>query len=131
MDINEFQEVKTQTSSPLEFLKFNILIKRDEAIESLKKYNEFRLLKTKPPSNILISRIRALYFCVRASIERNYNKKEFKIFEELYSSSEVKDNINLFYLVEKYLDELQVTKVDIYYNHDKTNAEAENVRKGL
>jgi len=126
-DDNSFDYAKT----PLDFLKFNILVKREEVLDALRRNNEFKLNGAQPPNGILVARIRSLYFCVRATIKRNLCKKDFDVLEVLNKSVKINDYMELWFFLEDYLDKLKVTRFDLYESYDTTRVENENKKRGM
>lgn len=120
----------SETSSPLDYLKFNILFKRDDALQAITNYDQFKLLKAQPSTNILLSRVRALFRTIKSSLKRNLSKEQFEELIVKADSSKVSDALELFDFMEDYLDKMKVTRVDLFEVYDRSNVEDENKRRG-
>lgn len=129
----DFNLGETIGKAPEELTKLMILERRSFIIDALEGYYKFRHQGVQADSYVVISRIKALYYELAGTLERNLNAQELKELKEKLFQDKVtiEQAIEVFDRLQKFLDDKHVTRFDTRTQYIKTRTENENKVKGL
>lgn len=126
----DFNNENTVTRSAIDIMRVLVLEKREDCLQALKGFNKQDYLQTDPPDSDFRARVSILYEELRSAIERTDSKLSKEI-EKLVHYGDFAELLQGFRLLNKYLDKIKLTRLDINEDYDTTNIEEENERKGL
>jgi hypothetical protein len=128
----DFNNEATISTPALEVEKISILQRRYDFLEAYEDYKKKRLLNTPQPLSYATARLITLFLECRALLQRRLKKEEFIKLEKLIFTTpeREKDILEIFYIINTQLDEVQLTKIDTNKVYDSTKVETENKAKG-
>lgn len=129
----DFNSEATIGKAPEEVLKLMILERRSYVIDAIEGYYKFKHQGVNPQINIVISRIKGLYYEIAGALQRSISKKEFsELKEKLFKDKlNIQDAEEIFNTIQEWLDTKHVTRFDTRTQYNKTSTETENKHKGL
>ena len=133
-----FDSEQMLTTNKGEILNLIVLGRRDELLNT---FQQWRVSCISNGSNkkTVEEKLRGSLFVLFMEIERPLSRKlDKKVFEDLeifvYSEStdiSKVDIISAYHVLNKFLDDINLTKIDTKKNFDSRNLEDENAEKGL
>lgn len=132
-NINPLKEDnKTITLPPADFLKFRILQRRDEALDSIQHYEQRKFLTgAMIPTSIVRSKVSTLFRSVMGSMRQSMTPKEFESIKYNVFNNEFENVEKAFNEIDAWLYDKRITRFDNIKFYDSTNPEIENIEKGL
>jgi hypothetical protein len=119
------------TNSPANLLKFIIIQKKDTVIEAIERYLEFSSHSRTTPTHYIRSRLNSLFLSVYSGLKRGLKKEEFTELDKLKDSDKFDDLYKAFIIIEVWLDNSKITRIDLYKEMDLSLVENENKMYGL
>ena len=125
----DFNSDNTITTAPNHILKILILQRRNDVIEALEVYHKNKFQGGNPYTYEVKSRIKSLYYEIRAVLERTLKKEELEKLRKLIDSNEEKELLNAFEQIDDLLDRKKLTRIDSIVEYDYKDIEGENTFK--
>jgi hypothetical protein len=122
--------------SPDALLKVYWLQKRNNVLVAIEDYEKRKLWRSRAPTVFIYSRLHSLYLDLKPALKRKWKGKESKEkYDELEKLMQDKNKINsmlsAFDIMNEWLDDIGITRVDTRIKHNATNPEEENRMRGM
>lgn len=118
---------ETTVSTPAgDVVKILILQRRNDLIESIEAYNKARNSGVLADTSIVKARLLSLFFEVQPALERNKNDGDLEEINLLVLSDDYKDLVRGFLIINRWLDETKLIRIDTKKQYDRRIAEEEN-----
>lgn len=133
----DFNSEGAFTANKGQILELVILGRRDELINTFQLWRESKIGNTSKEETYrykLQSIVFALFMELERALSRKLEKKKYDEIKELVLKEEAvegKKLIDIYFSINKALDELNLTKIDTKKSFDTTDVETENSMKGL
>lgn len=122
----DFSDERTVAKPLTEVLTFNILEKWENVIKEVQKYKKYDLAGIEYPITNVISTLYTFYYVAGAMIKRSDDKLYGKLKKALESKSENEEFNELLFEIAIFLDEKNITKVDMRTARSKRGIEKAN-----
>jgi len=126
----DFNNETTVGTPALDVVKIIILQRQFDLIEAWESYNK-KNTETDADPNIFQARLFSLFMQIEALLHRRFKKEEYEELYKLVRSHKVADSEKAYLIINRELDNLNLTKIDIRRKIDTTRVENENREKGL
>jgi len=130
----DFNNETTIGTSAWDIVRVLILQRRNDLIEAIEYYNKLECRNTDGDLSIVQARLHSLFNELQASLKRRWNGPKDTRYKDLIDkikSDKFKDIIDAFYILNEYLDEINLTRIDTRKQYDGSRVEEENKERGL
>jgi hypothetical protein len=127
----EYTDEKTTGSSPKELLQW-LLIKRTEQVEdNLNDYYGSEARGTSGHTYRLTGTIKTLFIHIEPMMKKTLEEERYETIREMTFSDDIDEQIAAFRVMNQFLYEKNLLKIDTKQWYDKRRAEAANRAEGL
>ena len=105
--------------------------RHDYVIDALEGYNKLVSDRSRPPISVVKSRVYALWLTVKAWYESNCNKAQVELLKTKVDSNDFKDLEEAFCIIDRFLYDNNLLRLDLKRKYDTTNADEEDRINGL
>lgn len=133
----DFNSKELFTANKSEILNLIILGRRDELINTFQLWRE-KVFANSGEQLKLEHKLRSCLFSIYLELEqpltRKLDKEQIILIEDVVLTNqrvEEKEILTAFKLINGFLDDINLTKIDVKRKYDTTDLEAENEAKGL
>ena len=124
----DFNDGNTVGTPAADIVRVLVLEARKYAFDAWEDYYKKRLQGMSAPLATVKARLFNLFMNLRSALKRRWGEKDIKFIEleELVKSDKKEDLIKAYYIIDDYLDNTKLIRLDTQEVHDKTNIEADN-----
>jgi hypothetical protein len=126
----DFNSEATVSVSAIDILRILILQRRNDVIDSIETYKKIEK-HSNPEPDIVRSRLFSLFLEIDAMLKRRVKKEEYEQIEKDVDSEDFKTLLKLFRQLNRVLDEMRLTRIDIKQVYDSTRTASEDKEKGV
>jgi len=128
----DFNNESTIGTPAADVEKISILQRRYDLIEAYENYKKMRLQGAGSSLSITRARLISLFMEIQASLQRRLKKEDYEKLKGLVFAEkmEEEDFMQSFFLINKELDDIRLTRIDSQQVYNKFNVEEENKIKG-
>lgn len=112
----DFDSEATIASSAYDIERVQILKKREYFLEAVETYEKNIRKGIETSSHVTGARLMNLFFQLYSMLKRKLVAEEFTKLEKKVKSEDYGQHIDAFLIISKFLDELQLTKIDTKHN---------------
>ena len=124
----DFNAEATVSASAIDILRILILQRRNDVIDAFEQYRKIEK-HSNPDTAIIRSRLISLFMEIQAMLKRKL--KEYEELCELIQSEEFDSLEVAFFLINEFLDDNKLIRIDNRKIYDSTRAASEDEEKGL
>jgi len=122
----DFNNDTTITTPASEIVKILILQRRNDFIEANEVYLREKYSGIETPDHIIRARLMSLFLEIQAALKRNKKKDDYDEITALIQSDDYKDLLKAYTILNTWLDESRLIRIDTRQQYDRTIAENEN-----
>lgn len=128
----DFNNDSTITTAPQDIVKIMILERRKYVIDAFEHYYKQKGLSQTPNKAIVHSRLFALFLEFRPTLKRVMTLEDFGRLQSLIlNNKDIETWGQAFEIIDHWLDDKRLIRVDTIKRYDSTNVEIENKERGL
>lgn len=129
VDFNNETTIGTPAS---DVQKISILQRRYDFIEAHEDYKKKKLNNVTVSLNVLRARSESLFFEIQATLKRRLKPDVYNsLLGSLFNPKDYEDIRRVFFIINEFLDELKLTRIDTYKVYDSTDVDTEDKVKGF
>jgi len=128
----DFKDIASVGTPAADIVRVLILEDRRNAYHAWEDYYKKRLVGGGIPTNIVRARIYTLFMGLVAALDRRWKKTPEKLvdLEKKIIEGDVEDMRKALRIIETYLDEIRLTRLDVKQSVDRTRIEDDNASRG-
>lgn len=128
VDYNNEATIGTPAS---DIIRVAILERRSYFIDALEAYHKIKSQGIETNTSILKSRLLALFLELQPAIERHKATEHYEQLIDRIRSNEYEDLYEAFLVINRWLDQTKLIRIDNIQTYDRTRVEEENKISGL
>lgn len=134
----DFNADATVSASAIDILRILILQRRNDVIDSLEAFNRIGSHSTQPDTSVIKARLLSMFMEIQAMLKRKLTeinkitgKTKYEDLREKVSSDNYDLLLESFIIMNEFLDENRLTRIDTKQVYDSTRVNSEDQEKGL
>jgi len=126
----DFNAEATVSSSAYDILRVLILQRRNDVIDAIESYLKIEEHST-PDTNIIRARMFSLFLEIQAMLKRKHRPDEYDSIKLLCTDKDFVKLQDVFLIINEFLDENRLIRIDTKEIYDKTRVSKEDKAKGI
>lgn len=122
----DFNNEATVSTPAGDVVKILILQRRNDFIEAVEAYNKTKYAGVSADTSIVKSRLLSLFLEIHPALERNKKSDDLAELETMIVSDDYDELIRAFIIINRWLDETKLIRIDTHKQYDRRIAEEEN-----